>query len=88
MPTYVDKIIVSFFRMDYDGTDYGKFELRYCPKCKLCKDKELFKSHYKNIEYNKICRRCLDIARIISIKRSFIKKTFSIKTFSKTFIYE
>ena len=74
MTIYTDKIIVSFFATDNDGIDYGRFELKYCSQCKLCKDKELFRSRCVNIEYNKICRRCLDNARASINKRNFFKK--------------
>ena len=60
MPDYVNKITVKFFDTDNNGIDYGVFEIRYCPNCKLCKDKELFRSLHQNKEYNIWCRRCLN----------------------------
>ena len=60
MCIYVDKIVVSFFATDDNDCHYGINDIRYCPHCKICKSIELFKSHNKNKEYNKICRRCLD----------------------------
>ena len=32
-----------------NGTDDGILELRYCPNCKICKDKELFRSYNKKM---------------------------------------
>ena len=69
MTIYTDKIIVSFFDNEECKDEY--LELRFCPFCKMCKDKELFRSFNNNVDYNKTCRRCLDKAIFLKVKRKF-----------------
>ena len=84
MCIYVDKIVVSFFATGHDEYDdalassgryrgYGSIEIKFCPKCKLCKDIEMFKSLNKNIDYNKLCRRCLNMMNGNKTKPTFYK---------------
>ena len=60
MVRYVDEIIVSFYVTDKCHCECNLDDIRYCPSCKICRNHQYFKSRNKNIDYNKLCRRCLD----------------------------
>ena len=60
MTIYTDKIIVSFYDNEKRFSECELDDIRYCPSCKICRSHHYFKSRNKNIEYNKLCRRCLD----------------------------
>ena len=53
-------------------------DLKFCSKCKMAKDIEQFRSICnKNKEFNKLCRRCLNIVEKYkinySLKPNFVK---------------
>ena len=60
MTIYVDEIIVSFYVNGKCCPHCDLDSIRYCPSCKICRNHHYFKSRNKNIEYNNLCRRCLD----------------------------
>ena len=71
MVRYVDKIIVSFYANDKCDCESELDNIRYCPSCKICRNHHYFESKNKNIEYNKLCRRCLDSMH--KYKRTYCK---------------
>ena len=79
MSKYVYEAIVSFYLTGSNGTDDGILELRYCPNCKICKDKELFRSYNKKNEYNPSSRGCLDKSNKYNYVQHSLVKTFSIE---------
>ena len=71
MVVYVDKIVVSFYVNDKCCSECYLDDIRYCPSCKICRSQQYFKSKNKNIEYNKLCRQCLDSMN--KCKRTYCK---------------
>ena len=71
MVVYVDKIVVSFYVNDKFCSKCYLDDIRYCPSCKICRSQQYFKSKNKNIEYNKLCRQCLDSMN--KYKRTYCK---------------
>ena len=73
---FQEQIIVDF--NDNVITENINCNLKFCSKCKMAKDIEQFRSICnKNKEFNKLCRRCLNVVEKYkinySLKPNFVK---------------
>ena len=73
---FQEQIIVDF--NDNVITENINCNFKFCGKCKMAKDIEQFRSICnKNKEFNKLCRRCLNVVEKYkinySLKPNFVK---------------
>ena len=78
-----NKIIVSFDISNTRECECEMNDIKFCPKCKLCRDIKMFNSLNKNVDFNRLCRECL--ARQLPMRRRCLNMMNGNKT--KSILY-